>query len=198
MTSPHDPDRPSGHDPQQGQYPPYPGQGSSGQDPYGGHAAPQYGGQPYGDQPPGYGQGGYPGYPGYAGGGYAMPPEQLPKGMAIAALVLGILGFLGSFFAVGLVLGIIAVIVGIVAVRRVSKGTASGRGMAVTGIVLGALSIVIGVIAAIVIGFFVSTLSETVQECQGLQGQEFQQCVQENLPGQQGLGLGAEAALIER
>lgn len=220
MTSPNDPDRPSEYDPYQpgSGYPRQPGHGS--EDPYSGNAPPpQYGAQQpgygYGPQQPDYGyasqqpppyggygahdpgqQGGYPGYPGY-GGGYGAP-QQLPKGMAIAALVLGILALLLFWTAFGgVILGIVAVILGIIAIRKVSRGTGAGRGMAITGLVLGILGLIGGIIAAAVVALVANRFGQTIQECQGIQDQqELQRCIRENLPGQQSLGLDGDRIVI--
>src|SRR5688572_15209934 len=66
---------------------------------------------------------------------YAPPPK--PSGLAIASLVLAILGFCtgGLTGLIGLILGITAVI-GI----NKSQGRISGSGLAIAGIVVGALS----------------------------------------------------------
>lgn len=92
-----------------------------------------------------------------------------PSGLAITALVLGILSLpLLIFFGLGALLGVVAVVLGIVAVRKVKQGQASGRGMAIGGIVLGAISVVLGifvVIALFVFGFgFASEFEACVQE----------------------------------
>ncbi|MBV7700756.1 DUF4190 domain-containing protein [Streptomyces sp. TRM70350] len=103
----------------QGPYGPYPAPQAQG--PYGAHGP--YGAQgPYGPQPP-YG----------AWGPY--PPPGLPpvNGVAIAALVLGILCFLP---AVGLVLGLIAL-------RQIRRKGERGKGMAVTGAALSSAGLVL-------------------------------------------------------
>jgi hypothetical protein len=64
------------------------------------------------------------------------------NGLAIAALVCGIIGL----FFLSIILGPLALIFGIIALRRANAG-ASGRGMAIAGIVLGAVDIVLYVIA---------------------------------------------------
>lgn len=74
-------------------------------------------------------------------------------GLAITALVLGVVAL--PMFWIGLV-GVSAVVVGIVALTRISRGGRRGRGMAVTGLVLGALSL--PMFGAVV---FVTTLGET-------------------------------------
>lgn len=101
-----------------------------------GYAPPTQGFAPPG-QPP------YPGYPPQQQHGYGYSPYQAPpknNGMAIAALVCGIVGLL--VFAV--VLGPLAFIFGLVALNQIkgSGGLQKGRGMAIAGIVLGPIDII--------------------------------------------------------
>lgn len=81
---------------------------------------------------------------------YGAPQPTLPKGMAIAALVLGILALLNCWIPVAnifaIVLGIIALILGILGANKASKGLAAGKGMAIAGIVMGAISILVAII----------------------------------------------------
>jgi len=115
---------PSGN---QGQAPygqaPY-GQGQYNQGQYNQYGQNQYGqnqyAQPYGSGP--YAQ--------------AYPPTRPVSGLAIAALVCGIVGF----FTAGLA-SIPAVICGHMAWRETSSGTHSGHGMAIAGLALGYLQI---------------------------------------------------------
>lgn len=91
--------------------------------------------------PPGYGQ-----QPGY-GGGFPPPspgfggPVQQTNGLAIAALVLGILAILScgatSIFAIPL---------GIAGLIRSKKLSGSGKGMAIGGLITGVIGAVIGVL----------------------------------------------------
>ncbi|WP_399880453.1 DUF4190 domain-containing protein [Streptomyces sp. BBFR51] len=70
------------------------------------------------------------------------------NGMAIAALVLGILAVLLFWTVIGgVVLGLLALIFGIIGARRARGGRAPHRGMSIVAAVLGAL----GVIASVVI-----------------------------------------------
>jgi hypothetical protein len=112
---------------------------------------------------------GNPGYPGNPGPGYGYPPQEQKRGsgMAIAALVLGILAFLLSITVVGgIVLGLIAVIVGILASGRAKRGLAGGRGMAITGIVLGVLALLISVgLAVLGLSILNSDSGKTYQSC---------------------------------
>jgi hypothetical protein len=112
-----------------------------GQNPYGGNQYGQnpYGGSQYGQNQyaqPAYGQSQYgQPYPGpYA---QSYPPTRPVSGLAVAALVCGIVGF----FTAGIA-SIPAVICGHMAWRETSSGTHSGHGMAIAGLVLGYLQIV--------------------------------------------------------
>jgi hypothetical protein len=94
-----------------------------------------------------------PGTPGYLGYGYpppGMPPYYYPgyqvrrtNGLAVAALVCGICGFL---YFIPALLGLIF---GIIAVRQTKRDGTDGRGMAIAGIVTG--SVWLGVLLVIVI-----------------------------------------------
>ena len=96
---------------------------------------PQYGAYPGGyppPPPPPYG--GYPGYPGYSG--YPGPPQSEPKnGLGLAALILAIIGLLLCWsVAGGIVLGVVAVILGFLGRGRVKRGEADNGGVAIAGI----------------------------------------------------------------
>ncbi len=122
--------------PAYGQQPPY------GQTPYG--QAPQYGQAPYG-QPPQYGQTPY----GQASGWASTPKTD---GLAIAALATSA----GALLLTGGVLGIVGLILGIIALNRIRRTGANGRGLAIGGIVVGAIGMLI---AAAWIGLLVWGLS---------------------------------------
>jgi heme/copper-type cytochrome/quinol oxidase subunit 2 len=89
---------------------------------------------------------GYPQWSGDPEGYPAQGPDTPPargNGLAVAALVLGIVACL-LFWTVfgGIVLGVLAVIFGIVGARRARGGRAPHRGMSITGLVLGALGLI--------------------------------------------------------
>ena len=87
---------------------------------------------------------GYP--PGYAQPGWGPPPKT--EGMAIGALVCGILGTLcGVIGCFGLLIGPVGIVLGVVARRRIreSGGMTKGEGLALAGLVLG----IIGTVASV-------------------------------------------------
>ena len=109
---------------------------------------------PPGPPPPSYGAypGSYPPPPQQAPyGGYAPPPPSSPQnGLGIAALVTAIIALLTVIG--GVVLGVVAVILGFLGWGKAKRGEATNGGVAVAGIVLGFLSIVE---AVAVIGLFI-------------------------------------------
>ncbi|WP_166503601.1 DUF4190 domain-containing protein [Modestobacter italicus] len=158
---------------------------------------------PYPDPPQGstaggqYGQPGQWGQPGQQPGQYGQPapygqPGQYdqydqPKrsnGLGIAALVLGILSLPAAFFAgvPGIVLGLIAIILGIVALRRVKAGRADSRGMPIAGIVTGVIGLVLGIIVLAATVFFVRTAGDCLNDLNETGDQAaYEQCVQDSV-----------------
>lgn len=114
---------------------------------------PQYGAYPgsYPSPPPGP----YAGYPPQAPG---YPPQQAgpplqtgpQNGLGIAALVVAIVALISVFG--GVVLGVVAVVLGFLGWNKAKRGQANNGGIAIAGIVLGFLSIIE---AVVVIGFMV-------------------------------------------
>ena len=94
----------------------------------------------------------------YAGG---FAPE-LPKGLAIAALVVSIIAFLtGLAPFLGGVLALVGLILGIVALVKVKKGTAAGKGMGITAIVLSSLALIANIVMSLLLIWGIGL----VQEC---------------------------------
>jgi len=92
--------------------------------------------------------------PGVASGMPAMPgyqPTPQPgivrrtNTMAVTSLVLGMVQFVGwiIFLLPGLLAAILAIVLGFVSIKQISRSGESGRGLAVTGIVLGFLAIIV-------------------------------------------------------
>lgn len=159
------PAAPSG-DPATGGHPAPGGYGEPG----GAYAAPGYPQQGYPQQgqpqqgylqQPGAGYppagGGYPpaggGYPPAGGGPYPYgaapypgPQASTTDGVAIAALVTSLLG-----------MNVVAVVLGILGLRRTKKNGTQGRGLALAGLVLGAIELVALVVIGIAIAVAVTT-----------------------------------------
>ncbi|MFZ5869630.1 MAG: DUF4190 domain-containing protein [Actinomycetota bacterium] len=109
---------------------------------------------------------------------YTFPPQDQPvsgyqssptpstpgSGMAIGAMVLGILGILSFWvpvFNIGaILLAIVGVILGVLAIRGIKRGTQSGKGMAIAGIVLSALTIVGAIVVNVATFAFVKSIEE--------------------------------------
>lgn len=72
---------------------------------------------------------------------YAAPTVRRSNGMAVAALVCAIIGI----FIFEVILGILALIFGVIGLNRASAG-ASGRGLAIAGIVIGAIDVLIFIV----------------------------------------------------
>ncbi len=98
---------------------------------------PQYGAYPCNYPPP---------PPQQQGGFNYPPPASAPRnGLGIAALVVAIIALLSVYG--GLILGIVAVILGFLGRGRVKRGEANNGGVAMAGIVLGFLAIVVSIVA---------------------------------------------------
>ncbi len=126
-----------------------------------------------------YGQQGYPAAPEHqhpsTPHGQDVPPDNRRegKGLSIAALVLGLFG-LALFFVplIGVLLGIVAVVLGVLGLRR------AGRGMAIAGIVLGALALIIGG----VLWYLAYTVGQDCLEQTGENsGSAFEECLEREL-----------------
>jgi hypothetical protein len=139
----------------------------------------------------GHGAAGATGYPaaGASGPGFAPPSAAAPtsaaapasadappyvsgepprprggKGLAIAALIVGIAGFLGAFIPflnyVTAIPALVAVVLGIISLAR----RMDGKPLALTGLILGAVGFVLSIVLAFVYTFaFVSSVTDAVE-----------------------------------
>lgn len=95
--------------------------------------------------------GGYPGYPGYGQNAWVGPGPA--NGMGIASLVLGLISVAGfCMYGLGIILGVLALIFGLIGRGRVTKGEANNGGVALAGVILGSVGIVV---SAAFLGFFI-------------------------------------------
>lgn len=87
-------------------------------------------------------------------GGYAPAPAPAPQtnGMAIAALVCGVLGIVGSFIPVVMyftaVLAVLGIIFGVLGMKK-AKQMGSGNGLAIAGLVCGIVGTVFAIVGII-------------------------------------------------
>ncbi|MCK7625100.1 DUF4352 domain-containing protein [Streptomyces sp. RS10V-4] len=110
-------------------------------------------------------------------GAPGMPaPQAARNGLGVAALVLGIIGFLSGipmvlFWLAG-PLGLLALIFGLVGASRVKKGQATNKGVAITGTILGALALILAIVGIIVSALAVkSAVDEINKQVKGAQAQ---------------------------
>ena len=109
---------------------------------------PQYPQYPQYPPPPGGGYpGGYPPPPPAPYSGFTPPPVGPKNGLGIAALVVAII----ALFSVvgGIVLGVVAIILGVLGLQRARRGEATNGGIAIAGIVLGILSIIEAIVVIV-------------------------------------------------
>ncbi|MBF1651947.1 MAG: DUF4190 domain-containing protein [Rothia mucilaginosa] len=101
-----------------------------------------------------YGYGQPAGYP------YAAPIVKKAPGMALAAMILGIVGVVTGFFVFGVLLGIAAIILGALSLKKV-KEAGAGKGFAITGIVTGAVA----VLFSLGMLFVYISVAQTAEKC---------------------------------
>ncbi|OBB01707.1 DUF4190 domain-containing protein [Mycobacteriaceae bacterium 1482268.1] len=104
---------------------------------------PQYPPPPQGGAYPGS----YPPPPPQPYSGYTPPPIAPKNGLGIASLVVAIVALISVVG--GIVLGIVAVILGFLGWQRARRGEATNGGIAIAGIVLGILSIIEAVVVIV-------------------------------------------------
>jgi uncharacterized protein DUF4190 len=92
-------------------------------------------------------------------GGYQTRPRR--NGMGTTALVVGVVALvlvvLLLFAPLGALLGLVAVLLGILGLVRVNRGDADNRGQAVAGLITGAIALLVGAFLTVSIGTWFST-----------------------------------------
>lgn len=101
-------------------------------------------------------------------------PSRGGSGMAVAALILGLIALLGSItVVVGILFGLLAIILGFIASGKAKRGQGGGRGMAITGIITGFLAVVIAIaLVAIGASLLNSETGQNLRECLENAGQD--------------------------
>ncbi|MFF0426034.1 DUF4190 domain-containing protein [Streptomyces sp. NPDC004520] len=84
----------------------------------------------------------------------AAAPQAMRNGLGTAALILGIIGtvsgFIPLFFWLAGILGLIALVLGLVGKGRVKRGEANNKGVALTGAILGLAALILSVVGAVI------------------------------------------------
>lgn len=97
---------------------------------------------------------------------YAYPPQaEQRKGLAVTALVLGIIAILGSWIPfvsiASVVIGVVGLVFGIIAIVKAMSGKAGGKVMAFVGAGLSLLAIIFGIVST---GVGVAAVDEAIDE----------------------------------
>jgi hypothetical protein len=121
-------------------------------------AAPGAGGGAWGTGTPAQQAGGWSSQQPAAGGGYDWNAAQQPAptgsdGMAVTAMILGLLAVAISWIPflglLGAVAGVVAIVLGPIAMKRIKRSGRGGRGMAITGLVTGIVSVVLAIVMTV-------------------------------------------------
>ena len=115
--------------------------------------------QGYGNQPQGYGT---------PPAGYGAPHGGAKRnGFGVAALVLGILAVVSCWTVIGgILLGLLAIVFGVLGRGRAKRGEADNRGLAVAGAVLGLLGLLASIaLVAVGVSLFNSPEGQRFQDC---------------------------------
>lgn len=99
---------------------------------------------------------------------YGGPPVKQGNGLAVTALVLGIIGALFGFvplmFWLAIILGILAVIFGAIGLARSKDPYRGGRGQAIAGLVLGIIAIGVGILQVAVLNEAANEFNSDLQD----------------------------------
>lgn len=126
--------------------------------------------------------GGYGGAPSY---GSAPAAGSGSNPMAIIALVLGIIAILTAcFWFVAGPLGIAAVVLGVLAGKKVKRGEAGQGGLAKAGLITGIVGLVLTILITVLALVGVSMFGDQIESCSTISDPtEQQQCLEEQLGG---------------
>ncbi|WP_289033821.1 DUF4190 domain-containing protein, partial [uncultured Arsenicicoccus sp.] len=140
----------------------------------GAYGSQPYGSQPYGSQPyqPADGQtgGAQPydgGQPPYGGQPYGQGYAPQPQGTNVLGIIALILGILSIPLACcggwpGLIAGIVAIVLGVMGNKKAKQGLVGGKGLSMAGLILG----IIGTVMGIAMLVFTIMFADLAQKCQ--------------------------------
>ncbi|MEW2505754.1 DUF4190 domain-containing protein [Amycolatopsis sp. CA-161197] len=122
-----------------------------------------------------------------AGYGQQQPVGGAPRnGFGVTALVLGIIALVLCWTVWGgIILGVLALIFGILGVKRANRREATNKGAAIAGIVTGSIGLVIGAVILIAIGSIFASFGSQLNDLQdclnkaGTDSSQIQSCQQQ-------------------
>jgi len=81
--------------------------------------------------------------------------------MAIASMVIGILGLVGGWMCCGVVLPIVAIVLGHISFAQIQKSPTrlTGKGIAIAGFTTGYVGLLLGAIVSLVFGTFAASIT---------------------------------------
>lgn len=104
----------------------------------------------------------------------SAPPDQPPwptqrsSGLAVTALVCGLLGMVIALIPIlgifGIALGLVAVVLGLIGRSKAKKGEAAGKGMALAGAITGVLAVTLGIVGLVIVGNAFNELESVFDE----------------------------------
>jgi hypothetical protein len=94
---------------------------------------------------------------------YAVGAPNPNNGMAVAALVLGIL----TFVCLGPIAGVLAIIFGFLGMKKANELGGTGKGMAVAGLILGAVGTILSIILFVVFVVLAGTATVAINDATG-------------------------------
>ena len=97
-----------------------------------------------------------------------VPMQPRSNGMAVASLILGILSLILCWIPgvnfVAIILAIVAIILGILGMKKAKEPMTGGRGMAIGGLITGILGLIISILILAVLGAIFGAANEAVNE----------------------------------
>jgi hypothetical protein len=98
----------------------------------------------------------------------ASAAVQMPvtSGMAIASMVLGILGLVGGWMCCGVVFPVLALVFGHLSLSQIQKssGRLTGKNMAIAGLTMGYVGFLFGLVMSLVMGTFTVATSAAMEQ----------------------------------
>jgi len=96
-----------------------------------------------------------------------MPPKApQTSGLAIASMVVGILSLVGGWMCCGVIIPIVAIVMGHIAFSQIQRSpeTMTGKGMAIAGFTIGYVALLLAIIVSLVLGTAAASMTAILNE----------------------------------